>query len=90
MNIARSLLSLKSFVGSTLTSGASSSFLMPAIPSVIQRPLHLSALSLRDNILQFMHYRGGAPPRKSRSRDKSKVSGYNYLKGIVLKSEFHV
>ncbi|KAE9554327.1 hypothetical protein FO519_002437 [Halicephalobus sp. NKZ332] len=83
MNIARTLFNLKSFVGSALTSGASSSFLTP---TVAKRPFHFSAFSLRENILQFMHYRGGAPQRKSRSRDKSKVSGYNFLKGIVLKT----
>ena len=33
-----------------------------------------------------MHRRDGAPERKARSRDKSKISGYNYFKGIVLKS----
>nr|CDJ89526.1 unnamed protein product [Haemonchus contortus]CDJ98437.1 Ribosomal protein S12 S23 domain containing protein [Haemonchus contortus] len=39
-----------------------------------------------NNILQFMHYRNGPPPRRSRSKDKSPISGHNYCKGIVLKT----
>uniref|UniRef100_A0A7E4ZTT9 Small ribosomal subunit protein uS12m n=1 Tax=Panagrellus redivivus TaxID=6233 RepID=A0A7E4ZTT9_PANRE len=57
----------------------------PSVPLAF-RPFHTTALSWRENILQFMHRRDGAPDRRSRSRDKSKVSGYNFYKGIVLKT----
>ncbi|KAJ1357810.1 hypothetical protein KIN20_016050 [Parelaphostrongylus tenuis] len=48
--------------------------------------LHSSAAVLRNNILQYMHYRNGPPRRRSRSQDKSPISGYNHFKGIVLKT----
>ncbi|KAK0411944.1 hypothetical protein QR680_005934 [Steinernema hermaphroditum] len=48
--------------------------------------LHTSSLSLRENFLQFIHYRNGPPKRRSRSKDKSVISGYNHFKGIVLKT----
>ncbi|KAE9417878.1 hypothetical protein Angca_002595, partial [Angiostrongylus cantonensis] len=35
----------------------------------------------------FMHYRNGPPRRRSRSQDKSPISGFNHYKGIVLKSD---
>uniref|UniRef100_A0A0K0DAS5 Small ribosomal subunit protein uS12m n=1 Tax=Angiostrongylus cantonensis TaxID=6313 RepID=A0A0K0DAS5_ANGCA len=35
-----------------------------------------------------MHYRNGPPRRRSRSQDKSPISGFNHYKGIVLKSEY--
>ena len=35
-----------------------------------------------------MYYMDGPPERRSRSADKSPLSGYNYMKGIVLKSQF--
>ncbi|WKY09503.1 hypothetical protein Q1695_002122 [Nippostrongylus brasiliensis] len=47
---------------------------------------HSSVTDLRNNILQFIHYRNGPPARRSRSNDKSPVSGYNHYKGIVLKT----
>ncbi|PAV58880.1 hypothetical protein WR25_08875 isoform B [Diploscapter pachys] len=33
-----------------------------------------------------MYYMDGPPERRSRSADKSPLSGYNYMKGIVLKT----
>ncbi|CAJ0953553.1 unnamed protein product, partial [Mesorhabditis belari] len=39
----------------------------------------------RNSILQHMHYQG-MPKRRSRSCDKSPISGYNAIKGIVLKT----
>ncbi|XGW04370.1 hypothetical protein V3C99_015494, partial [Haemonchus contortus] len=47
---------------------------------------HSSTATWMNNILQFMHYRNGPPPRRSRSKDKSPISGHNYCKGIVLKT----
>ncbi|VDK53607.1 unnamed protein product [Anisakis simplex] len=47
---------------------------------------HSSCVALRENFLQFIHYRNGPPERRSRSKDKSVMSGYNHLKGIVLKT----
>uniref|UniRef100_A0A1I7WYT6 Small ribosomal subunit protein uS12m n=1 Tax=Heterorhabditis bacteriophora TaxID=37862 RepID=A0A1I7WYT6_HETBA len=48
--------------------------------------LHSSVASLRNNFLQFIHYRNGPPKRRTRSKDKSPISGYNHFKGIVLKT----
>ncbi|CAJ0591954.1 unnamed protein product [Cylicocyclus nassatus] len=47
---------------------------------------HTSVAAMRNNILQFIHYRNGPPKRRSRSNDKSPISGYNFFKGIVLKT----
>ncbi|KAL6740907.1 hypothetical protein Aduo_014215 [Ancylostoma duodenale] len=47
---------------------------------------HTSVSAMRNNILQFIHYRNGPPKRRSRSKDKSPISGYNHFKGIVLKT----
>ncbi|EYC15713.1 hypothetical protein Y032_0036g3313 [Ancylostoma ceylanicum] len=47
---------------------------------------HASVCTMRNNILQFIHYRNGPPKRRSRSKDKSPISGYNFFKGIVLKT----
>ncbi|KJH45224.1 ribosomal protein S12 [Dictyocaulus viviparus] len=33
-----------------------------------------------------MHNLNGPPRRRSRSQDKSPISGYNHIKGIVLKT----
>lgn len=81
--IGNILSNFRSFIGLALTSATNSSAFVPI------RPFHISTLSLRENILQYMHYQG-LPKRKSRSRDKSKVSGHNYYKGIVLKSKFYI
>ena len=37
---------------------------------------------------QKMFERGGPPHHKKQSRDSKPISSFNYLKGIVLKSEF--
>uniref|UniRef100_A0AC34QJ38 Small ribosomal subunit protein uS12m n=2 Tax=Panagrolaimus sp. JU765 TaxID=591449 RepID=A0AC34QJ38_9BILA len=79
MNIGNVLSHFRSFIGSALTSATNSSAFVPV------RSFQISALSLRENILQFMHYQG-LPKRKARSRDKSKISGHNFYKGIVLKT----
>ncbi|ETN74649.1 ribosomal protein S12 [Necator americanus] len=50
------------------------------------RILHTSTNAMRNSILQFIHYRNGPPKRRSRSNDKSPISGYNHFKGIVLKT----
>ncbi|GMS81866.1 hypothetical protein PENTCL1PPCAC_4041, partial [Pristionchus entomophagus] len=36
--------------------------------------------------LQFIHERNKPPERRSRSKDKSPITGYNHFKGIVLKT----
>uniref|UniRef100_A0A0N5AQ42 Small ribosomal subunit protein uS12m n=1 Tax=Syphacia muris TaxID=451379 RepID=A0A0N5AQ42_9BILA len=46
---------------------------------------HTATVSLRENILQYMHERG-LPKRRSRSRDKGPIKGFNHFKGIVLKT----
>ncbi|MFH4983973.1 hypothetical protein AB6A40_010682 [Gnathostoma spinigerum] len=48
--------------------------------------IHSSPLMSRNHLLQFIHYRGGPPKRRSRSCDKGPISGFNYFKGIVLKT----
>ncbi|GMS92896.1 hypothetical protein PENTCL1PPCAC_29420, partial [Pristionchus entomophagus] len=47
--------------------------------------LHTSSLAARNNFLQFIHERNKPPERRSRSKDKSPITGYNHFKGIVLK-----
>uniref|UniRef100_A0A0M3I5K5 Small ribosomal subunit protein uS12m n=1 Tax=Ascaris lumbricoides TaxID=6252 RepID=A0A0M3I5K5_ASCLU len=59
------------------------------IPPIYLQPicqLHNSCTLWRENILQFIHYRNGPPKRRSRSKDKSVISGYNHFRGIVLKT----
>uniref|UniRef100_A0A0N4ZPI2 Small ribosomal subunit protein uS12m n=1 Tax=Parastrongyloides trichosuri TaxID=131310 RepID=A0A0N4ZPI2_PARTI len=41
---------------------------------------------MRNNFLQQIYERNGPPKRKARSKDKSKISGFNFYKGIVLKT----
>ncbi|GMS97559.1 hypothetical protein PENTCL1PPCAC_19734, partial [Pristionchus entomophagus] len=36
----------------------------------------------------FIHERNKPPERRSRSKDKSPITGYNHFKGIFLKSSF--
>uniref|UniRef100_A0A914Z7Q0 Small ribosomal subunit protein uS12m n=1 Tax=Panagrolaimus superbus TaxID=310955 RepID=A0A914Z7Q0_9BILA len=87
MNFTNALLHLRSFVGSALNNATTaSSILLPSAASSSFRLLHTTTVNFKDNMLLAMHHRGGPPARKARSRDKSKISEYNYLKGIVLKT----
>ncbi|KHN83439.1 28S ribosomal protein S12, mitochondrial [Toxocara canis] len=59
---------------------------MPSTYVQLIRQFHNSCSLWRENFLQFIHYRNGPPKRRSRSKDKSVISGYNHLRGIVLKT----
>uniref|UniRef100_A0A915PQA8 Small ribosomal subunit protein uS12m n=1 Tax=Setaria digitata TaxID=48799 RepID=A0A915PQA8_9BILA len=48
--------------------------------------LHTTPSWNREQILQYMHLMDGPPKRRSRSRDHTAVRGFNYFKGIVLKT----
>lgn len=86
MNFGRILMDMGSVAGSIIRKSPVNTISNLVSPQ-ISRNFSLSTISLRESILQFMHYRGGAPARKARSKDKGKITGHNYLKGIVLKSK---
>jgi len=48
--------------------------------------LHTSASCSKNSLLQQMHERGGPPPRRSRSKMKSPISGSNVMRAVVLKT----
>uniref|UniRef100_A0A0N5B2S3 Small ribosomal subunit protein uS12m n=1 Tax=Strongyloides papillosus TaxID=174720 RepID=A0A0N5B2S3_STREA len=60
----------------------------PRCPSLtpIVRQFQTSPPLMRNNFLQQLYERNGPPRRKPCSKDKHKISGYNYYKGIVLKT----
>uniref|UniRef100_A0AC34GBR6 Small ribosomal subunit protein uS12m n=1 Tax=Panagrolaimus sp. ES5 TaxID=591445 RepID=A0AC34GBR6_9BILA len=86
MNFTTALLHFRSFVGTALNSAAKASSILPLSAASSFRLLHTTTANFQENMLLDMHRRGGPPARKARSRDKSKISEYNYLKGIVLKT----
>ncbi|CAJ0585973.1 unnamed protein product, partial [Mesorhabditis spiculigera] len=80
------LAGLASIAGRAAGSG---SFLMcnllRALPTTSTANLHTSAPAMRNNLLQYMH-ENGMPKRKARKADKSPITGYNTIRGIVLKT----
>lgn len=52
----------------------------------IVRNLQTSSPLMKNNFLQKLYERNGPPPRRPRSKDKHVISGFNYTKGIVLKT----
>uniref|UniRef100_A0A914WIL5 Small ribosomal subunit protein uS12m n=2 Tax=Plectus sambesii TaxID=2011161 RepID=A0A914WIL5_9BILA len=50
------------------------------------RSLHTSVTWWKNSLLQQMHERGGPPPRRSRSKMKSPISGSNVMRGVVVKT----
>jgi small subunit ribosomal protein S12 len=87
MNLTNAFFHLRTFVGNALTAASKTSTIIPSSTAALTvRPLHTTTVTFYEQLLLAMHRRGGPPARKARSRDKSKISEHNFLKGIVLKT----
>jgi len=59
---------------------------IPCLIADCARRLLYTTVGMNDNFLQRQHMRDGPPKKKPHSRDKSVISGYSFMKAMVLKT----
>uniref|UniRef100_A0AC35GRV3 Small ribosomal subunit protein uS12m n=1 Tax=Panagrolaimus sp. PS1159 TaxID=55785 RepID=A0AC35GRV3_9BILA len=87
MNFTNTFFHLRTFVGNALNAASKTSTIIPSSTAALTfRSLHTTPVNFVEQMLMEMHRRGGPPARRPRRNNEKKLSGHNFLNGIVLKT----